>query len=108
MLAELVMSYYLANTEPMYLRTQGCPCANTKVSLHVNKEFFDKYFIDAEPYVLRDISGETGRAGATLKIGVHMWDMDMSIFHESIHSLDQGVGLPYELDGFELRWKLSK
>ena len=109
MLAELILSYYLLNTDPMYLRTTMCPCADMKVALHVNKEYMNGFFIDAEPYVLRDIvSGETGRAGAKLKIGIEYKDIELSLFHESIHNLDQNYGMPVEMDGIELRWRLSK
>lgn len=109
MLAELVISYFLSNTEPMYLRTAYCPCADARVALHVNKNYTNGFFIDAEPYVLRDISsGETGRAGAKFKIGVELKDLELSLFHESIHNLDKNYGMPYEVDGIELRWRLSK
>ncbi len=109
MLAELVMAYYFTNTEPMYLRTPECPCANMKVGLHVNKEYANGFLIDAEPYVLRDTnSGETGRAGAKFKIGWRIKDVELNLFHESIHNLDQNYGMPIEMDGVELRWTLIK
>lgn len=109
MLAELVLSYYLANTEPMHLRTPSCPCANSKIVLHINKELLNRLFVDAETYVLRDMSsGDTGRAGAKFKVGIHIKDIDLAVFHESIHNLDQSYGMPLEMDGIELHWFLSK
>lgn len=109
MLAELVLSYFLINTDPIYLRTAYCPCATMKVAVHVNKEYTNGIFIDVEPYVLRDLSsGVTGQAGAKLKIGTHIKDVDLSLFHESIHNLDENFGLPIEMDGVEVRWRLSK
>jgi hypothetical protein len=109
MLAELVMAYFITNTEPMYLRTAFCPCANVKVALHVRNDFMTHFYVDAEPYVLRDtLSGETGRAGAKLKFGMHIKDVDLEYFHESIHNLDKSFGLPIEMDGVQLHWNLIK
>lgn len=93
----------------MYLRTTYCPCANIRVALHVRKDVEDAFYIDAEPYVLRDvISGTTGRAGAKIAVGKHFNHFDIELFHESVHSLDAGFGMPYEMDGIQMHGILSK
>jgi hypothetical protein len=108
MLVELVMSYYLANTEPIFLRTPSCPCATTKTELHVRKEYTD-YYIDLSPYVLRDVEDNiTGRAGVEIEAGFNWKDISLGYYHHSSHNLDTSYGSALEVDGFKFHWRLSK
>jgi len=109
MLAELVLHYALTNNNPMFLRSDRCPCANVQVDLHVSKEYSNGFYIDATPYVQRDtMTGITGRAGAHIEIGKDFGPLSIGLEHESDHSLDRGDELPAEYDGIVLKWNLSK
>lgn len=107
MLLELITTYYLMNTDPIYLQTQGCPCATMYVGLHLNKEFLNNYYFDIQPYFLRDITDDiSGRAGAEVSLGYKWKSFDLSLYHHSSHNLDTYLGRSLEMDAITLKINL--
>lgn len=99
MLAELVLSYALMSSEPIYLRQAGEPVVDSIVQLNVEKRWDNNIFLKITPYVMRNWAQDiTGRAGAELELGYSFKYFDLGYYHHSAHNLDQNFGSSVELD----------
>lgn len=106
MIAELVLSYYLASNMSSHLNVDRPPFIDTEIRLNVEHDFTAKWNLKLSPYVMgADRTAQI--AGAEFELNYRIREnVVFGFYHHSSHTLDRN-GRELEVDAIRLRLRLK-